>query len=284
MDCWQSITKQSFKDFEVIIVDDASTDNSVEVIKSIVKDNPRVTIYVNDRNNGCGFTKRKCVELSKGDLCGFLDPDDALTSNALKVMVDAHSLRQDCSIITSKYILVDMKMGFKSFGMNGEALPEGKSYLTYGKGALTAFATFKKTFYSRTEGIDAELKRAVDQDLYYKLEEVGDHLFINDFLYLYRITDKSISCNDNAHKAFYWNLIAHEKAYKRRRKNNMEIDNHTAREFKRLKIDHYVYRSRIAVKKKNYASKYYFLTRWFFLDPFYNWKLLVKSALLKNYS
>ena len=70
--------------------------------------------------------------------------------------------------------------------------------------------------YENGEKIDESFKRAVDQDLYYKLEEVGNVSFIDIPLYYYRIHDKGISLNENINKAFAWSLIARINACKRR--------------------------------------------------------------------
>ena len=81
-------------DLEVICVDDGSTDNSHELYKELEQDE-RIHIYLNDQNRGCGYTKRRCAELANGEICGFLDPDDALTENALEVMVEEHGKREE---------------------------------------------------------------------------------------------------------------------------------------------------------------------------------------------
>ena len=62
-------------------MDDSSTDNSHELYKELEKDE-RIHVFLNDQNHGCGYTKRRCAELANGEICGFLDPDDALTDNA----------------------------------------------------------------------------------------------------------------------------------------------------------------------------------------------------------
>src|SRR5690348_4514160 len=86
-DCYDSIIAQSYNNWEAIIIDDKSTDNSIELINRLIRLDPRFKLIENDKNYGCGYTKRRCVELSSGEVCGFLDPDDALENEALEVMV-----------------------------------------------------------------------------------------------------------------------------------------------------------------------------------------------------
>jgi hypothetical protein len=60
------------------------------------------------------------------------------------------------------------------------------------------------------------MKRAVDQDLYLKLEEKGDVVFIPEALYLYRHNTNSISLDTNEYKAQAWHIYANSNACKRR--------------------------------------------------------------------
>ena len=76
-DCYQSILSQTYTNWEVIIVDDCSTDESVSVIKQIIGVDDRFKLIENTKNYGCGYTKNKCVQNAKGDILGFLDPDDS---------------------------------------------------------------------------------------------------------------------------------------------------------------------------------------------------------------
>jgi glycosyltransferase involved in cell wall biosynthesis len=279
-DCYNSILNQTYTNWEVIIVDDGSTDNSIEIITQIIGDDNRFKLFANKENRGCGYTKNRCVQLALGEVLGFLDPDDALVSNALTVMSEAHCLNKEVAIITSKYEFVDLEMNFKEASKYGFSLSPDKSYLTYGKGAFTHFATFKKSLYLQSEGIDVKMKRAVDQDLYYKLEEQGEHLFIDKVLYRYRVHKESISCNDNLFKAEYWHFYSINKAYERRRSLKMEIDNFTS-EYMRIYRSNYFLSRFIKLKfsKKNKA-KYFFLCKSFFENPFHEFKLKFKSLLL----
>lgn len=62
-------------------------------------------------------------------------------------------------------------------------------------------------------GIAPELLAGVDQDLYFKLEEVAPIFVLDSFTYNYRSTGNQISQGDNRFKAFYWNLIVRHETF-----------------------------------------------------------------------
>ena len=75
MDAIESVRQQTYTNWEIILVDDSSTDNSHELYKELEQDE-RIHIFLNNQNRGCGYTKHRCAELANGEICGFLDPDD----------------------------------------------------------------------------------------------------------------------------------------------------------------------------------------------------------------
>lgn len=214
-----SVLNQTYTNWQIIIVDDCSTDNSIEIIRSYLFDN-RILLYKNETNKKTGYTKRKCVEKATGELCAFLDPDDTITPNAIEIMVNAHKLNPNVSVISSNHYLCDEHLNITGTILGGQ-IPEGQTQLTYNGSKITHFATFKRSLYNKTKGINANLKRAVDQDLYYKLEEVGKTLYLNEFLYYYRIHNQGLSTLDNEVKAYYWRMKVNEKAFHRRYKKEI---------------------------------------------------------------
>ena len=82
----QSVLDQTYKDWELIIVDDCSTDNSVEVIKSYKDD--RIKLFVNEKNLGLKETVRRGIEKATGEWIVFLESDDILTSDNIEKKVE----------------------------------------------------------------------------------------------------------------------------------------------------------------------------------------------------
>lgn len=207
-----SVLAQSYTNWEVIIVDDGSTDNSSEIYEKYKQD-PRFHIYYNEQNMGCGYTKRKCAELAQGKICGFLDPDDAILQNAIDIMVKTHISHPEVSLVTSRYYYCDINLiPYKeSEPLN---IPKGKDFFTLQRYTAEVFSAFKKDIYNKTEGISEKYHLGIDQDLYFKLEEIAPIFPINDITYKYRIFNGSISSNEL--RARYWNMIIHHDVCLRR--------------------------------------------------------------------
>ena len=73
--CIESLLNQTFKDFEMILVDDGSTDNSVEIIKEYQKQDSRIRL-IKENHNGVGNARNVGLVHAQGKYVQFLDSDD----------------------------------------------------------------------------------------------------------------------------------------------------------------------------------------------------------------
>lgn len=207
-----SVMAQTYDNWEIILVDDGSTDNSAEIYKKYESD-PRFHIYFNDKNHGCGYTKRRCAELANGEICGFLDPDDELMPNALDVSIRNLVEHPNSVLSISRFYYCD-----ESLNINKESrllkLSDNETYLEHGDYCPEAFSAYLNEAYKKTAGINAYLKAGVDQDLYFRIEEQGKVSVVDKFTYKYRICQNSVS--RDADYAFFWNLKVRFDAFQRR--------------------------------------------------------------------
>ena len=72
----QSVQSQTYQNWEMIIVDDASTDRSIEIVKKIMSNEPRLHLKQLADNLGPAHTRNNGIKLSKGRFLAFLDSDD----------------------------------------------------------------------------------------------------------------------------------------------------------------------------------------------------------------
>lgn len=85
-DLYKSLQEQTYKDFEWIIVDDGSTDNTKEVIDGFIKNNDMKIIYKYQKNGGKMRAHNTGVSLVNGEYFFGIDSDDSLTPNALEIV------------------------------------------------------------------------------------------------------------------------------------------------------------------------------------------------------
>ncbi|RZK47135.1 MAG: glycosyltransferase family 2 protein [Pedobacter sp.] len=236
-DCYKSIVDQTYKDFEVIIVDDRSTDNSVEVIKSMIAGDDRFRLFFNEVNKGCGFTKWHCAEHATGEICGFLDPDDTLEPLALQVMIDEFRDNNDISIVFSRHNRCDSNL-LPLTQSPIRRIPSGMSYLTFAQHAPEHFTAFRRLSYLSTDRLNKKFLRAIDQDLNFKLEEAGKLRIIDTITYNYRVHNNSLS-NAGDYKALFWNMLAINDACERRGISSEVIANKVLQMHIEARVEHF---------------------------------------------
>lgn len=280
-DAIESVLAQTYTNWEVVLVDDASTDNSSKVINQIAQSDDRIRIFFNETNSGCGYTKHKACELANGEILGFLDPDDVLAPNAIDVMVDAHGIKPSCGLINSNHYVCDSLLNVDRLSYGAAQIPNGHSYLTLEKG-ITAFATFKKDNYNQTEGINPSFKRAVDQDLYYKLEEVTQTSYIDTPLYYYRIHEGGISVNKNLHKSRYWFYKAKQDAYERRSANFLDVPNIKPNTLRAWLSLYFYTKANYFLQENKFYKFLKFVMKGFLSSPIDHLTLLKVKAVLLN--
>jgi len=88
-DCLDSILASTFANFEIIVVDDASSDGSVEIGESYAARDPRIRFFRNPTNLGDYGNRNRAASLAKGDYLKYLDADDLIYPHSLAMMVEA---------------------------------------------------------------------------------------------------------------------------------------------------------------------------------------------------
>lgn len=237
-----SVINQTYPNIEIIVVDDASSDNSVEVIENYMHRNPdkNIFFYQTYCSFGCGRVKRKCADIARGEYFAFLDPDDTIAVDAVEKLVSAHELGK-YSIVYSSHYLCNVQLQVQSVSTWVGKIPEGQSNLTSASGHISAFAMCRKECYDQTEGINPKYVVAEDQDMYFKMEEVAPVCFFDEPLYFYRKHDHNMSFDKSREvRNLYWLLQCKEAAYRRRKDNKLQVQNTTKHELYRLQLDYQI--------------------------------------------
>lgn len=83
-----SVANQTYKNWELIVIDDCSTDKTAEIIEKFVMKDSRIKYFKLDRNSGAAVARNNAVELSKGKYIAFLDSDDVWFRSKLSKQVE----------------------------------------------------------------------------------------------------------------------------------------------------------------------------------------------------
>lgn len=193
-----SVINQSFKDWEMIIVDDCSTDDSVLKIKNIIKNDSRISLSVNDKNAGVGSAYNKALSLARGVYCGVLDGDDHLTQDAISKIVYCYELLPAIGFIWTQHnwcsqIARRVKKGISS-------PPVRKTIYDTEEGFIHCYShwrTFKRELQDKIQLFDPELRCTIDKNLGYCLERVSVGAYLPLKLYNYRYYKGNMSHHSN---------------------------------------------------------------------------------------
>lgn len=87
-DCLESILTQPYQNYEVICINDASTDNSYKILSDIAKEHRQIKIINNEVNGGLSYSRNRGIEAAKGDYILFVDSDDYIAKETLEVLAN----------------------------------------------------------------------------------------------------------------------------------------------------------------------------------------------------
>lgn len=80
----KSVTSQTYKNWELIVVDDLSNDNTLEIIKTYQYNNEKIKLFINPENKGANYSRNFGIKEAQGEFIIFLDADDVLSSDCLQ--------------------------------------------------------------------------------------------------------------------------------------------------------------------------------------------------------
>ncbi|HUH35334.1 MAG TPA: glycosyltransferase [Moheibacter sp.] len=217
-DCYKSIQNQTYRNFEIVVLDDCSTDGSFQQLQALALKDSNIKLFKNETNQGVGFTKAKLIELAKGEVIGFLDPDDTLYESALELSINEHVKNEKIVATYSQIMLCDENLNSLRIYTRTRKIKNNNQLFFNINNEVSHFFTFKKKAYLKTNGINPELTSSVDFDLYLKLYEIGEFTYIDEPLYYYRQHQKGVSQNikkkDSVKKN--WNKVLYDTCLRRK--------------------------------------------------------------------
>ena len=101
--CIKSIQKQTYQNFEIIVVNDGSSDNTLEILKDLAKEDFRIKVF-SQENGGVSKARNTALMQATGEFITMVDSDDDMPENALKTMIDL--MKDDVDIVIGSHMQV----------------------------------------------------------------------------------------------------------------------------------------------------------------------------------
>jgi len=193
LDEWaDSILIQKYRPLDVIIADDASTDNSLSIMNNLVpkfkKNDIGLKIINNKKRLHCGSSYKAITHGLTGDYFGVVDSDDMLVEDAVEYIVKLYKRYPNIGWIYTQFDTCNRAMKSLHKGISRPP-KEGMSMLDMGelrKHTYSHWRTFNKNIPEPWHLFKKNLKCAVDKYMGYKLEELAPGLFVDRICYRYR--------------------------------------------------------------------------------------------------
>lgn len=165
----ESILAQSLEDFELLLIDDGSTDGSLEIMQSYT--DPRVRVVQNEANLGIPKTRNKALELARGQYTALLDSDDTAHPNRLAKQFAFLESHPDHAMVGGFYRLMDEAgRPLKKVKKQPLAAEEIRAYQLF-RGCLYNRTTMGRTAIMRDQGYNEGCPVCEDYDLFVRLAE-----------------------------------------------------------------------------------------------------------------
>ena len=174
----RSVARQTFHDYEVIIVDDGSSDGTTAFLETM--SNPRTKLLRNEQSRGVSAARNRGVAAASGELITFLDDDDALRPNALARLHERMSSDQHLDFVWGGRLIHEMDARGRNIGTREDdwsRVPEtlrGSGFLDMVlKFATNSAFTIRRSTFEALGGFDEQLSVSEDRDLFIALASGG---------------------------------------------------------------------------------------------------------------
>lgn len=190
----QSVLAQSFRDFEIIAIDDGSTDNSLEVLRSF-GDRVSVLQHPNGENRGQSAAINLGLRRARGKYIAILDSDDLWMPEKLEILVGFLESHPDVGLVYSNGQWVDEEGNSKGviYGPNHTETSDPSKVLLNCYFALPSNSVVRREAFERAGEFDETLRTAQDHDMAIRIAEVARLAYVDRVLWSYRRHGASVS-------------------------------------------------------------------------------------------
>tara|TARA_R110002111_G_scaffold66609_2_gene108573 strand:+ start:365 stop:1240 length:876 start_codon:yes stop_codon:yes gene_type:complete len=222
----ESILTQTFTDFELIVIDDGSTDKSLEILEQYTALDERVKLFKQE-NRGISYTRNRLLSLAQSEYIAWMDSDDISLPQRLETQLQYLKCYDDVLAVGSFTILTDKEnndLCLWKVPVSHEEI-DGRHIKGVGGAIVFPSSMMRKTIVEKVGGFDDSLIGAEDLNLFLKLAEKGKLANLDCVLYRYRQHIQSISYNSRT-QIVKDTLYTIEQAHQRRNLEYVPISIH----------------------------------------------------------
>ncbi|MDA9626947.1 glycosyltransferase [Candidatus Pelagibacter sp.] len=174
----ESVILQSYKNFELIIIDDYSSDSSYEIINEFKKKDSRIKVYRNLKKLGPADTRNRAIKIARGEWISIIDSDDIFFPNKIEKQLKLVNKNKDLIFVGSNLIFIDHKgthLAYYKYTNNSKTL---KKKVVRNKSFPPHSSYFvKKKYLLKIGGYNKRFLMAPDYDLLLRLESFKNKEF-----------------------------------------------------------------------------------------------------------
>lgn len=189
--CLNSLEQQTYQEFEVVIVDDCSTDSTVPIIRNYIEKSKLVIrLYELRQNCGVSYVRNICIKNAKGSFFMFVDGDDWLSSNALELLVGKQK-EVDADIVGCDFYIEGDKT--KEIKLPIYNLKQAKESAVAGIWSVVWRHLFKSSFIEKL-GINFPENLKAGEDYYFVVSSIVNsdrYSYVHECLYHYCVNNSN---------------------------------------------------------------------------------------------
>jgi glycosyltransferase involved in cell wall biosynthesis len=211
-----SVIAQTFPDWELIVIDDGSTDNTRAVAQSYAPTLGEKLRYLYQSNRGLPAARNAAIREARGEFIAILDADDLWLPTRLERGVAVMDSRPDVGLVHSRTARVDQHgtiVGYKVFPPKCQSGKIAAYLLTRRASISCPTVLFRKQCLDLVGPFDETMRATEDRDLWFRIAERYEVAYINEILAHSRITPGSMTSDPD--RMLKWQLFFIQKQYQR---------------------------------------------------------------------
>lgn len=217
-----SILNSTYKNIEIIIWDDGSTDSSVDIALFYCLLDRRIRLFRSAENEGAAIALIKALTKTTGEYIGLVDSDDLLHPESIKECLCCLNRNKEVGVVYTKSYIINEKDNVVGIDTRAE-IPFSKENMLLNFISFH-FRLFKKKDYSKIPNLNSRIESAIDYDLFMKLSEVTNFIHLPKPLYFYRKHSSNISSMTSLSNAYYSELVIKDAIERRGLSNEFKLE------------------------------------------------------------